>query len=122
MHQKTAVESNTQLLTAVLNLTQVSLIFMNSGRCCKLTIHLAETSMTSVFPSFIWSLLDIIQVLTSDTHFLTQRIEDRQSSKSNDFYTCISSVYNMWDTRCLRITLARGCVYRIKRMGHRTEP
>ena len=103
-----------KFLTEGLNLIQVPLVFMNSERCCKLTIHLPVTTRTSVLSSFIWRFLDVVQVLISDTHFSTQRIEDKQSSKSNDFYTCVSSAYNMWDTGCLRITLVRGCA-RIKR-------
>ena len=61
------------------NLTQVPLMFTNSGGGSDLATLLGVTSRTSVFSSFIWNLLDNIRVLISYTHFSTQRIAETEA-------------------------------------------
>ena len=66
------------------NLTQVPLIFINSGSGSDLATLFGVTNRTSVLSSFIWSLLDSLHVLISDTHFSTQRMDETISLALQD--------------------------------------
>jgi hypothetical protein len=77
------------------NLTEVPLMFMNSGNGSDLATLFGVTNRTSVLSSFIWSLLDSIHVLISDTHFSIQRMVEGKSLALQDLYTCVSSAYSM---------------------------
>ena len=89
----------------------------------KLTDSLCDfTSIDSVLLSFNWSLLCVVHNLTSMIQFCMVSIVVWIWSGTVSLYNWLSSA-NAWCwIECFLISLNRGCVYRTKRTGPKTEP
>ena len=76
----------------------------------------------SVLSSFNWSLFWTTQTLMSEMQASMVRERVKASEGESDFYSSVSSTNIWWETEWWLITSERGWVYRMKRIGPKTEP
>ena len=120
--EKESAKIISRFLSDLLNSIEIPLIFKDVGKAWDRYVRCVAISTASVFSWFIWSLLHIIQNLTSHMHFSMFWLVTLISDGLLELYNLVSSLYNWCDTGWLLITYERGWVYRMKRIGPKTEP
>ena len=104
------------------NRISVSPMWMEVGWGFGREVLFETRSRHSVLSSFSLSLFDVIHVFTSEMQSCMPWTEVSIWSGRQESCSWVSSAKDWLDMECRRMSVVRGFVYKINRIGPRTEP
>ena len=104
------------------NRISVSPMWMEVGWGFGREVLLETMSRHSVLSSFSLSLFDVIHVFTSEMHSCMLWTEVSIWSGRQESSSWVSSAKNLLKMECRQMSVVRGFVYKMNRIGPRTEP